>query len=191
MHSMTRFTALSLTAVLLFAGAAANAARCKFQTDTENVFTGEKIRWTKWSTFSMTSSSVVHSAILEGDRKFLGLRIRSGWSSSTRPTKAQLDNTLRIPADAKLLLLMDDESIIELHSEDAVIGDADYSVTDAGGFNVRASAIVKYPLDPSAMAALGSKRVKKARMTVGDKDRNWEFGKKGSKKLMPEIECIQ
>jgi len=188
---MKKFIALSFAVMLLFAGATASAAKCKFQTDTENVFTGEKIRWTKWSTFSMTNSSVVHSAILEGDRKYLGLRIRSGWSSSTRPTKAQLDNTLRIPADAKLLLLMDDESIIEFHSENAVIGDADYSVTDAGGFNIGATAIVKYSLDSDAMTALGSKRIKKARMTVGDKDRNWEFGKKGSKKLMPEIECIQ
>ncbi len=93
---------LSLALPVLFAAMTASAAKCKFQTDTVNVFTDEKIRWTQWISFKFVikPDHVFMNAISEGDRMYFGLRVHSRESQIERPTKDDLDNTLLIPAAA-------------------------------------------------------------------------------------------
>ena len=44
---MKKLTAVTTAISLLLVCATANAAKCKFETDTTNALTGEKVQWTK------------------------------------------------------------------------------------------------------------------------------------------------
>ena len=115
----TKVTALAF-AVAMLATATPASAKCKFQADTVHRITGQKVLWTEWDTFRLTPSRngyLVHAGIIEGDQEYLGLRITVRNSTNYRPDKAALDNALRVSAQAKLLLLLADESILELYSD--------------------------------------------------------------------------
>jgi hypothetical protein len=192
MHSVKNRTALSLTALLLLAAAPANAAKCKYQTDTVHSITGEPVRWSKWASFTLTTGAkIVHSAVVEGDRKYVGLRVPQRWSHDQRPTKEILDGMFSIPAGAKLMLKLDDDSIIELHTESEVIADADYGVHSSRNFPMTAIAVVKYALDDQAIAALTANRLTHMRLQTNNGDMDFTFGKKGAKKQQDTLACLK
>jgi hypothetical protein len=183
--------AVASLALLLLAGPA--HAKCKFQTDTVNPIAGETVQWTKWGTFRLMNEvgkSVVHTAIVEGDRRYLGLRIEVHTKKGTRPTKEDLDTALVIPAESAALLLMDDESILELPIENGVIGEADFIIHSAREYTIEASATAKFAVDAAAIEALENKRIKEMRIVTADGNLDFEFGKKGSKKFQDEAECL-
>jgi len=178
----------------LLATAVADAAKCKYQTDTVNVFTGDKIRWTKWAAFKLTwveTHSALNSAISEGDRKYLGLRLHLTKTLQYRPTKDDLDNALVIPAASKLSLVMADSSILELYTENETIGDSDFRLVNAGQYTITTNAIVKYSLNDYTIKALTAQRVKQLTIQAAGSDIDFEFGKKGSKKLQSTLACLQ
>jgi hypothetical protein len=192
MHTVKNLTALSLTALLLLTTAPANAAKCKYMTDAIHSITGEPVRWSKWSSFTMTTGTrIVHSAVVEGDRKYLGLRVPQRWSHDQRPTKEILDGMFSIPEGAKLLLKLDDDSIIELYTESEVIADADYGVNSARSFPMTAIAVVKYPLNDQVIAALTANRLTHMRLQTSRGDMDFTFGKKGAKKQQDTLACIK
>jgi len=187
-----RVIALSLTVLMIFVTAPASAARCKYNVDTVNHRTGEKVRWTKWNTFRLRQDPVMHVAISEGDRKYLGLRLMLNRGSRTkRPSIKELDNELVIAEDAKLLLLMADESILELHAAQGMFADSDVSASGANNYAIYSEIIVKYELDAETMAALTSQRLKVLRITADDAEYTYEFGKKGSDRIQKNLACIQ
>lgn len=185
---------LSLAVSSLLATTVADAAKCKFQTDTVNVLTGEKIRWTKWATLKMrweATHGVLSSAISEGDRKYLGLRLHLTKTVDYRPAKDDLDNALVIPAASKLSIAMADRSILELYTEFKIIGDSYFTLLDSGDYAITTNAVVNYSLNDYTREALAAQRVKQLRLQTADSDIDFEFGKKGSNKLQDILPCIQ
>ena len=134
----------------------------------------------------------MHAAIAEGGRKYLGLRLMLGRGSRTeRPSIEELDSELEFPEGARLLILMEDESIIELHSVQEVFADTDVRRTGANKYSISSEVIVKYELTAETMAALNGQRLMSLRMTATDAEYTYEFGKKGSNKVQQALACIQ
>jgi len=186
--------ALSLAVPLLFASAGANAAKCKFQTDTSNVFTGEKIRWTKWDTFKLRIEKghyVLISGISEGDRRYLGLRAHVSKLQTDRPTKADLDNALVVPAAGKLSILLSDDSVLELHTDKRVIGDSDFVLLKSGEYSLNTDAVIKYSLNSYTMKTMAAQRIKQLTLETDDGNVDFEFSGKGSSKHKEKFACIQ
>jgi hypothetical protein len=179
---------------MLFATTAASAAKCKFQTDTVNVFTGEKIRWTKWDTFTLRIDKdhyVLLSGISEGDRRYLGLRPHVSKLQMERPTKADLDNALVIPVGGKLSIVLSDDSALELHSDQGLIGDSDFEILKSGEYSLNTDAIIKYSLNNYTMKTLAAQRIKRLRLETVDGNIDFEFSGKGSSKHKEKLACVQ
>jgi len=189
-----RIAVLSLAVSILFASAGANAAKCKFQTETLNVFTGEKIRWTKWDTFTLRIDKdhyVLLSGISEGDRRFLGLRPHVSKLQPDRPTKADLDSAVVIPDAGKLSILLSDDSVLELHTDKGTIGDSDFELFKSGKYSLNTDAIIKYSLNSYTMKTMAAQRIKQLKLATVDGNIDFEFGGKGSSKHKEKLACIQ
>jgi len=159
--------AISLTAIPAH-------AKCKFNVDTLHSRTGEKVLWTKWDTFTLVivGDTIVGSGVSIGDKKYFAVRVDQGADKGE----------LIIPENGKLLILMDDESILELHTEEEVIGDRDpWHVVEA---------VVKFPLDAATLNALLTKRIMNIRLQTNGGDKDYKFGKKGAKKMQKVLACI-
>ena len=64
-------------------------------------------------------------------------------------------------------------------------------MNDSGSFLIQSEAAIKYAVTTEQIDALAKQRIKQLRMTVSGRDIDFEFGKKGSKKLQESMECIQ
>lgn len=190
---MKKIIVLLLVFPVLFTTTTANAAKCKFQTDTVNVLTGEKIRWTKWISFKFVikPDHVFINAISEGDRMYVGLRVHSRESQNERPTKDDLDNTLLIPAAAKLSILMADDSVLELHTDNQVVGDSDFRLLDSGDYRITSEAVIKYSLNDYTMGILTTQRIKQLRLQTSESDIEFDLSKRGTDKHQESLACIQ
>ena len=191
---MKSLITLLIATTTLFASTDVWAAKCKYRWDTINYRTGEKVRWTGWTMNRMVimPNTPLMSAIVEGDKMFLGLQVASSGkgASSTRPTKQDIDTAMLIPEGAKLSLLMEDESIYDLFAERDVVGDTGMHVKARDKYTFWSTAIVRFPLDAAAMAALSAQKVKDLRLHTPERNYDFSFGKKPSDKLQRALACI-
>jgi hypothetical protein len=176
---------------MFFVAVPANA-KCKFNVDTVHSRTGEKVLWTKWNTFTLVQKGdyAVGSGVSIGARKYFALRIFRSLANGGQMTKEQTDSELVIPSGGKLLLKLDDNSILELHTEEEVIADVDIDYFGVEELGWRAEAIVKYPVDASTLNALLSKRIMNMRLQTSNGDIDYSYGKKGAKRLQKTLACI-
>jgi len=190
---MKTLSAVLIAVLIALTGTAANAASCKYQVDTVSYASGEKIRWTRWKMnrmFHQGSYSLI-SGIEEGDRKYLGVQlVDSSKKVSSRPTKAELDVMMVIPAGAKLSLLMADESIVDLFTEEDVVADSDFTTNTVDSYTIESAAIIKFPLSAEAFAALSTQKVMEVRVHTDQRQYDYSFGKKGSDKIQEALGCI-
>ncbi|MDH3351708.1 MAG: hypothetical protein OEM51_09175 [Gammaproteobacteria bacterium] len=196
MSCKTRITngiAMSCATVLMFAASAASA-KCKFQTDMPSIVTGEHIRWTDWTTFSLaitTTDYALATGISEGERKYVGLQLHTVTTIPRPASKQDLDNAVVIPAGADVFFLMADESVIKVTTDQAITGDSDFVMHNAKRYDIVTNTIVKAPLTTEELRVLTAQRVKRIRVSTTSGDLDFEFGKKGSKKMQSVLECIQ
>ena len=170
--------AVSLAVVLFLTAMPANA-KCKFNVDTVHSRSGEKVLWTKWNTFTLVirGKVLVGSGLSIGDKKYFALRFDRHASG----TKEERNNALVVPADGKLLIKLDDQSIHELHTEEEFTGDVD------GG---QSEIVARYVLDAGTLNALLKKRIMNIRIQTTGADEDFAFGKKGAKKMQKTLACI-
>jgi len=186
-----RIITLSFAISVFFAVATANAAKCKYNVDTVNHRTGEKVRWTKWNTFRLRQDPVMLAVISEGNRKYLALRLTgSRGNRLDRPTTAVLDSEMVVQKGAKLLVLMADESVLELQADQEVVANSYYNVKGNSTYDLFFAVIIKYELDAEAFASLTAQRLKVLRLSAGDEEFDFEFGDKGSDRVTKALACI-
>ncbi len=201
---MNKITTLSVAVSLLLAWATATAAKCKYETDTTNIFTEEKVRWTKWDDFSFFNTQGGYiAAVAEGDRRYLAIQVVTRQDVPVRPTKEDLDTQVVIPAGSKLLVLLADGSVVELQTEVEVIGDSEihapgtwYNDNDSTmGFGddymIRTYAVIKYPLDETALAALTTQGVTTLRQTSSSGDKDYKISEKRVDRIQLALACVQ
>ncbi len=110
-----------LAVMALIAAPQAGADDCKYYMESVNAETGEAIRWTRQKTLRLLQNTDHHGGyfmfLQEGDSRYLVLDVWSPYRyDEDRPTKDVFDNWASISVGDKLLLLMADESIIELQA---------------------------------------------------------------------------
>ena len=203
MHRMTgrqikQFALLSVVAVSLLGTASAEAAKCKYSQDTVDNITGETVRSTRWKAFRFWANDLGATATIavtaRGDKRTLALIIKAAPVIKTkRPTKQDLDNFLTVAAGANLLLLLPDDSILELHATTAMLGDADFTLSeDTVHYSITSTNItVHYELDTAAVAALTAQGVNDMRASTTSGDIDFTSGRKPSKAIQEALGCLQ
>lgn len=190
---MKSLITLLIAITVLFGSTEVWAAKCKYRWDTVNYRTGEKVRWTGWTMnrIVIMPNTPLISAVVEGDKKFLGLQVFSNdKGSSSRPSKQEIDTAMIIPAGSKLSVLMEDGTIHDIFTEREVVGDTSYSVRAIDSYSYSSTAIVRFPLDAASIAALNAQKVKDLRLHTPDKNYDYTFGKKPSDKLQLALACL-
>ena len=190
---MKTLSAVLIAVFIAFFANTSYAASCKYQVDTVSYASGETIRWTRWKMNRMfhTGSYSLISGIAEGDRKYLGVQlVDTSKKVTSRPTKAELDAMMVIPAGAKLSLLMADESIVDLFTEEDVVADSDFTTEALDSYSIESAAVIKFPLSTAAFAALSAQKVMNVRVHTDQKQVEYSFGKKGSDKIQEALACI-
>lgn len=196
---MNRFTTVMTAISLLLVCATANAAKCKFETDTTNALTGEKVQWTKWEDFKLINTQIGYmAAVAEGDRKYLALQVLSFNYRPDRPTKEDLDNAVVIPAESKIMLLLTDESVVELQTDEEVIGDTEihapgtwHNDTRSGDYLLKTYTVVKYPLSTETLAALTANGVNTLRQTTSEGDQDYTISENRADTIQEALACVQ
>ena len=195
---MKKFTAVTTAISLLLVCATANAAKCKFETDTTSALTGEKVQWTKWEDFKLINTQVGYlAAVAEGDQKYLALQVVTFDYRPDRPTKQDLDTAMVIPAGSKLMLLMTDDSVVEVQTDEEVIGDSEIHAPGTfhndmtSDFMVKTYTVVKYPLNADALAELTANGVMTLRQTTSEGDRDYTISEKRADTLQEAFACVQ
>ena len=195
---MKKFTAVTTAISLLLVCATANAAKCKFETDTTSALTGEKVQWTKWEDFKLINTQVGYlAAVAEGDRKYLALQVVTFDYRPDRPTKQDLDTAMVIPAGSKLMLLLTDDSVVEVQTDEEVIGDSEIYAPGTfhndmtSDFMVKTYTVVKYPLNADALAELTANGVMTLRQTTSEGDRDYTISENRADTLQEAFACVQ
>jgi len=165
-------TTVLLTAAILLTSVAAGAAECKYKQNELDPFTDEKIVLTKWKTFRPTGNQAVNhgwmAGAIEHGKTFLALRIGLvGYH--TQPT---------VPEGGKLLILMADDSIVELSA---------YEEVKLSGW----LAVVKYELDENTLAALTAQGTTDIRVSTKYDEHDFSFGKKPTTRMQFVLGCTQ
>jgi len=189
----------------LFLASESRAADCKYQWDTTNYRTGEKVMWSRWVMNKRVISNGIYgllAGVSEGDKKYLALQTVSfdGYSDQ-RPSKADIDSAMVIPDNAKLSILMADGSIFDLFAERGVIGDTsvvvngsekdeDFDFGRPSGYTYKSHATLKFALDADAIATLNGQLATDMRLHATGKNYDITFGSKPSDKIQEVLACI-
>lgn len=203
--TMKILTTLLAATLVLFSASDSRAADCKYQWDTTNYRTGEKVLWSRWvqnKRIISTGGYGLLAGVSEGGRKYLALQVVAlNEHTNVRPTKEDIDAQMVIPDNAKLSILMADGTIFDLFAESGVIGDTsfivhgsnadpDFGNDDLSGYTYNSYATVKFPLNDAAIATLNAQLATDMRLHATGKNYDITFGKKPSDKIQEVLACI-
>jgi hypothetical protein len=190
-----------LAMVILGISSTANAAKCKFAKDEVDPFTEVKTLQTNWD--QLTSTWMADSREIDG---WISVLARGDWVTvwvkldytvkpRNEPSDHDLKNVIVIPEGAPLLILMADDSIVELKPTHEIRKDA-YAVApwdnpmDVNTWTVRAAANIEYALPPEAIAALKAQKATDLRITAADREFDIEVHKKSRTDFQNALACM-
>jgi hypothetical protein len=194
---MKNLFVLILAVLALVGGQEAAAAGCKYQEDVTDKFTKVVTRWTKWNELmnGWTRNFREYSPIIsvhsfDGDVHLL-LKIEYFLQKSKAPADIETENVIYVLEAAPLLIMMADESVTELRSvsearTDAHVGQRE----DQGMYFTTAAAVIKYALDEETIKALSSQPAMKLRLTMANKDLDFDVHEKSIDDLRSAIQCV-
>jgi hypothetical protein len=202
--NMKTLIAVLTMALTLFSASDARAD-CKYQWDTSNYRTGEKVLWSRWVMNKRVNTTGVYgllSGVKEGGKKYLALQtVAFDGFSAARPGKEDIDSAMVIPDNAKLSVLLADGTIFDLFAEHGVVGDTsivvngseldgDFQIGRKDGYSFKSHSIVKFLLDDAAIAALNAQLATDLRLHATGKNYDITFGSKPSDKIQEVLACI-
>lgn len=176
-------TCLILIAIMLLAVLSpAQAAKCKYEINSVDKFTKVKTLKTKWASLDpwsiiIGSDSYLVAAIsadLNAESRTLGLQLIRQKSSSYRPRDYELRDVIVVPEGARLLVLMADDTIVELPALREVRANAGYAASNGQEteFEIKTIAEINFALDASDAEALMKQEAKRIRVEA--EDRNYD-----------------
>jgi len=191
-----------LAIAMLAISSTADAAKCKFAKDETDPFTEVKTLQTKWD--QLTSTWMADSREIDGwisvvavdDYVALWLKLDYTVKPRSEPSDASLKDVINIPEGAPLLILMPDDTIIELPAVREVRADA-YKLApwdhpmDVNTWTKRAAANIKYALPPEAREALKAQDATDLRITAANRNFDIEIHKKSRTDFQNAFACMQ
>jgi len=190
-------------ATLVLAGAQnAAAADCKYQENVTDKFTKVVTRWTKWNELMngwtrnfRDYSPIVSLHSFDGNVQLL-LKIEYFIQKSKEPTSIEIEDVIYVLESAPLLIMMADKSVTELLSMSEVRTDAyvippeEQHSHDSNMYYTKAVAVIKYALDGETMKALSSQPAIKLRLTMANKDLDFDVHKKSVDDIRSALKCV-
>lgn len=187
--------------VLLAVYSPAQSANCKYEINSVDKFTKVKTLQTRWANLDPwteivgSSSHLVAgvSARLQEDSRFLGLRLVRHQTSGYRPRAYELEDVIVVPEGARLLVLMADDTVVELPALYEVRADAQYSAAygDATEFEIKTVAEINYALDESIIGALMSQKAMRIRVEAESRNYDVIIHKALRENFQWALGCIQ
>jgi hypothetical protein len=181
---------------LSFANEATAAKKCSFEVDNVDKFTKVETRRTWWEgidTFEVEFSGkrLVYVAGLKvDDDVFLAVKyeFRTRWKEPRDPTNHEMATTIVIPRGSPLLILLDNDSLIELAaSESASVHSS--LVYDEGRRFIKSAATVRYALDEQTALTLTQHKATDVRLVHRDGEYDVEVGKKSVNDIKKAVRC--
>jgi hypothetical protein len=186
-----------VTLLILFAQlvTSAQAAECKgvrVETDsftnertihTENRMLTDRVNGFVGRVWGGKASEVLVRAISEGEKSYIAIDVRLLKTYSSSPSDEDLYEALNVKKGAKLMVLMDDESIVKLSTERDFRATARYDVDVDGNYGVDARVTALYTLDAESADALTSGEamvirvaIESGRLGLSGRDNSINFG---------------
>jgi hypothetical protein len=192
-----------VTISLLLVSASPAFAKCKFQKIRKNDVANQGFQITKWDRFKMGQIDGDPAAYVagktDGEIKYLAFKF-DVWKTRPkrdgRPSQAVLARLLSIDEGSKFLILLADESIVELQAESVAV---EYSVrpvemmedtTQFSNYDIKKTVTANYPLDDESYAKLIAHAYTDLRITTTDGDRDYSK-KKPATEIQDVLNCIQ
>ncbi len=176
--------------------------KCKYEVDERDKFTKVHTLESEWdrvtrlggATFGGFSAYV--AAQKRGDASQLWVQMRISEDHERKPHKYERDDALVVPQGAPLLVMMADQSLVELATDHERRFDASYNApgSDGGSGNGHRTQIIAsmvYPLDPETAAALTSQNVTRMRVATEGRHYDIDFSDKAFADVGHAIRCIQ
>ena len=189
--------------LIIVATPVAHADKCKYEKNQIDDFTGEKIIATKSELFH-TAVGVTGFAeaagITEGDRSFLAIRTKKEEILAYDLYGDELRNWFVVPKGARLLILLADDTVIELAADKEVTGvsrsySANSQLTESSELEIRhkikTTAVIRYPLDASSYAALTGQPAAHVRMSSNSGDHDFKIHKKLTDEIQKVLLCLK
>lgn len=180
----------------------AAAADCKYQENVTDKFTKVVTQWTKWNELMngwtrnfRDYSPIISVHSVDGNVQLL-LKIEYFIQESKEPAGIEIEDVIYVLESAPLLIMMADKSVTELLSTSEVRTDAyvippeEQHSHDSNMYYTKAVAVIKYALDDETMKALSSQPAKKLRLTMANKNLDFDVHKKSVDDIRSALKCV-
>jgi hypothetical protein len=192
---MSIVRALIMITASLLMGQIADAASCKYQENDTDKFTKVVTRWTKWNPLmSEWHFSRIHHIpyvsvhSVDGDAQLL-IKFETFIQEKNPPDEIYLQEYLVISEGAPLLIMMADDSILELPALNNVRAGTHTSGDDVDGYKTTGIGIIKYPLDDATKDALLEQSAKTIRITTDYDHYDFEIHEKSVHDFATAVRC--
>jgi hypothetical protein len=205
---------IAVTLLILFAQlvTSAQAANCKADRVEVDPFTNERTVHTEkrmltdrvngfvGRVWGGNASEVLVRAISEGEKSFIAIEVRLLKTYSSSPSDEDLHEALNVKKGAKLLVLMDDDSVVKLYADRDFRTKAVYDVDVDGNYGVDARVTALYTLDEESADALTSGEamvirvaIESGRLGLSGRDNSINFGTNSKSKYFfkDAVLCLQ
>lgn len=168
-----------------------HAAECKYDRNEIDSFTSDWLVHTQkrmltdrvngfvGRVFGGSASEVLVRGVREGGLDYIALEIRLLKTYSSSPDTQDLREALSVGKGAKLMILMDDKSVVRLEAARDFRGKASYNVDSDGNYGVDARISILYNLDESNVESLTNNEAAVIRVAV-DSGRLGLVGREGN-----------
>jgi hypothetical protein len=199
MHPIVRWLTISLLAAsATFASGSVAAADCKIDTDETDKFTKVRTLVTRrnslesfWGDSSKDKQKDIYVAAYYKDgSKALQIGLWFTNYVERMPPDYELRNTLVVPKESRLLVMMADGSVVTLHSVNPINANSKATRT-TGRVSVDTGATIYYPLDDDLIAALTSQDATKIRVEASETHYDFEVHEKSLGDIGSAIQCLQ
>ncbi len=199
---MKKLFAPFLATLFLFGAQYADAADCRYQTNSTDKFTKVVTQWTKWNELMSgwtrnfrRYSPIISVHAIDGEVQLL-LKIEYFRQKKDSPALKDYEDVIYVVEGAPLLIMMADNSIIKLLALSEVRTDA-YTISpeeqqshDSNMYYTKATAVIKYALDAGAVEALTRQSAARLRLTMVRDDFDFEIHKKSVDDLSSAVRCV-
>ncbi len=195
-----RVTAMIL---IMVAAPVAHAEKCKYNENRIDDFTGEKILSTKWKLFHSAirvNGFAEAAGITEGPSNFLAIRTINEELLGYDLYGDELRNRFVVAEGATLLILLADDTVVELAADKEVTGvsrssSANSQLTETSELEIRykikTTAVIKYRLDASSYAALTGQAATHLRLSSNSGDHDFKVHKKLTDEIQNALLCLK
>ena len=189
--------------LIIVAAPVAQAEKCKCNENRIDDFTSEKILSTKWKLFHSAISAnrfAEAAGITEGDSNYLAIRTVSEELLGYDLYGDELRNRFVVPENATLLILLADDTVVELAADKEVTGvsrssSANSQLTETSELEIRykikTTAVIKYRLDASSYAALTGQAATHLRLSSNSGDHDFKVHKKLTHEIQNALLCLK